>query len=66
MSEATRRSPDEVRARLESGGDALLVCAYADESKFRGARLEGAISLGTLNAKLPSLSKGAEIVFYCG
>jgi len=66
MSEATRRSPDEVRARLESGGGALLVCAYADEAKFRGARLEGAISLGTLNAKLPSLSKGAEIVFYCG
>jgi hypothetical protein len=66
MSEATRRRPDEVGARLESGKDALLVCAYADEAKFRGARLEGAISLGTLNAKLPSLSKGAEIIFYCG
>ncbi len=66
MSEATCKSPDEVRARLESGGDAFLVCAYADEAKFRAARLEGAISLETLNAKLPSLSKDAEIIFYCG
>ncbi len=64
MSEATGRSPGEVRARLGSGGDALLVCAYADEVKFRGARLEGAISLGALNAKLPSLSKDSEIIFY--
>lgn len=64
MPEATRRSPEEVRARLESGGDVLLVCAYADETKFKGARLEGAISLGALNGKLPSLSKHAEIIFY--
>ncbi len=42
----------------------MLVCAYADEAKFRGARPEGALSLGTLNSMLPSLSKGAEIIFY--
>ena len=42
----------------------MLVCAYADEAKFRGARLEGAISLGALNAMLPSLSKDSEIIFY--
>ena len=42
----------------------MLVCAYADEVKFRGARLGGAISLGALNAKLPSLSKDSEIIFY--
>ncbi len=42
----------------------MLVCAYADEVKFRGARLEGAISLGALTAKLPSLSKDSEIIFY--
>lgn len=64
MSKPTGISPEEVRARLESGGGTFLVCAYADEAKFRGARLEGAISLGTLNAKLPSLSKDAEIIFY--
>lgn len=64
MSAATGRSPGEVRARLESGGNALLVCAYADEAKFRGARLEGATSLGALNAMLPSLSKDSEIIFY--
>ncbi len=66
MVEATRISPEEVQARLGLGKDILLVCAYADEAKFRGARLEGATSMGTLNAKLPSLSMGAEIVFYCG
>ncbi len=64
MSETKRISPEEVRDHLESGRDAFLVSAYADEAKFRGARLEGAISLGTLNSMLPSLSKDAEIIFY--
>ncbi len=64
MSETTRISPEEVRASLESGRDTLLVSAYADEAKFLGARLDGAISLGTLNSMLPSLSKNAEIIFY--
>ncbi len=64
MSEATRISPEEVQASLESGRTTLLVSAYADEVKFRGARLEGAISLGTLDSMLPSLSKDAEIIFY--
>ncbi len=64
MSEATRISPEEVQASLESGRTTLLVSAYADEVKFRGARREGAISLGTLNSMLPSLSKDTEIIFY--
>ena len=64
MSETTRISPEGVRDRFESGRDTFLVSAYADEAKFRGARLEGAISLGTLNSMLPSLSKDAEIIFY--
>ncbi len=64
MAKVTRISPAEVRARLQSGKDTLLVCAYENEAKFRRARLEGAISLGTLNSMLPSLSKDAEIIFY--
>ncbi len=64
MSEATRISPEDVQASLESGRATLLVSAYADEAKFRGARLEGAISLGTMNSMLPSLSNNAEIIFY--
>ena len=64
MAEPTRRSPDEVRARLASGGDVLLVCAYPYEVTFRRARLGGAISLATLNSTLPSLSKDVEIIFY--
>jgi hypothetical protein len=47
-------------------GKALLVCAYEDEEKFKRLRLEGAISLGAFKSRLPSLSKGQEIVFYCG
>lgn len=64
MAEPTRRSPDEVRARLASGGDVFLVCAYPYEVTFRRARLDGAISLASLNAMLPSLSKDVEIIFY--
>lgn len=45
---------------------ALLVCAYADEAKFNGARLEGAISLAGLEARASTLPKGQEIIFYCG
>jgi len=66
MSEATSIGPEEARARLESGRDTLLVCAYPYEVTFRGAKLEGAISLGTLKSMLSSLSKDAEIIFYCG
>ena len=64
MAEPARRSPDEVRARLASDRDVLLVCAYPYEVTFRRARLDGAISLETLNAMLPSLSKDVEIIFY--
>ena len=65
MSESTAISPEEARARVEAGKDTLLVCAYPYEVTFRGARLEGAISLGTLKSMLPSLSKDTEIIFYC-
>jgi hypothetical protein len=64
MVDPTRVSPQEVRARLQSGTGTLLVCAYEDEAKFRKARLDGAISLTALKAQLPSLAKQTEIVFY--
>ena len=65
MAELERISPEEVYKKLKNG-TALLVCAYDDDDKFRRMHLEGAISLSTLNSKLPSLPKDQEIVFYCG
>jgi len=64
MTEPERISPEEAYQKLKAGG-ALLVCAYEDEEKFKKMRLEGAISLGELRLKLPSLSRDQEIVFYC-
>jgi hypothetical protein len=49
---------------MQSGRGTLLVCAYEDEAKFTRARLEGAISLQSLQSRLPSLPKETEIVFY--
>jgi len=64
MVEPTRNSPADVRARMQSERGMLLVCAYEDEAKFTRARLEGAISLQSLQSRLPSLPKETEIVFY--
>ncbi len=64
MAEPQRISAQEVRRKVQSG-EALLVCAYDDEEKFRSLHLEGAISFREFQSRLPSLSKGQEIVFYC-
>ena len=65
MLEPKRVTPEEVYDKLKPG-KALLVCAYEDEEKFRKLKLEGAISFNAFKSKLPSISKGQEIVFYCG
>lgn len=64
MAEPVRISPKQVREKITSG-DALLVCAYDDENKFRENHLEGALSLAEFKSKLPSLSKDQEFIFYC-
>jgi hypothetical protein len=46
-------------------GEALLVCAYDNESKCDTMKLDGAISFGAFEAKAPSLLKNLEIIFYC-
>jgi hypothetical protein len=63
MPETVRLSPQEAKARIDSG--ALLVCAYEDEDKCRLLRLEGSLTLGELRSRLPELSLDQEIVFYC-
>jgi hypothetical protein len=54
----------EARRRVQSG-EALLVCAYDNESKCDTMKLEGAISLGVFEPKVPSLPRNLEIIFYC-
>jgi rhodanese-related sulfurtransferase len=64
MAKVSRITPEETFQKLQSG-KALLVCAYDTEEQFRNLRLDGAVSLSEFRAKLPSLSKDQEIVFYC-
>jgi len=63
MVEPKRVSAEEVHEKLKAG-NALLVCAYEDESKFKKMGLQGAISLNEFKSKLPSLAKDQEIIFY--
>ncbi len=60
MEEIERVAPEEARKRILHD-EALLVCAYDNEDKFRRAHLEGAISL----KEVSGLSKETEIIFYC-
>jgi hypothetical protein len=64
MSKVVRITPEEAYQKLRAG-DAVLVCAYDSQERFRSLQLEGAISLPEFREKLPSLSKDQEIVFYC-
>jgi len=43
----------------------LLVCAYDSEQTFKRNHLAGGISLQEFQARVPSLDKNTEIVFYC-
>jgi len=63
MPEPERVTAKDVHDKLKSG-NALLVCAYEDEMKFKAMRLGGAISLNEFRSKLSSLEKDQEIVFY--
>ena len=59
-----RVPPEEIVGRVQSG-DALLVCAYDDDEKFKALHLEKALSLRQFHELEPSLAKSKEIVFYC-
>ncbi len=62
--EVRRVAPEEIRERVIQG-NALLVCAYEDDAKFRAMALEGAIPMSAFMARCRSLPKDQEIVFYC-
>ena len=64
MTEPIRIPPEEVRKKVQAH-EALFVCAYDDEEKFRKMHLEGGISFAEFKEKAASLSKLQEIIFYC-
>ena len=64
MQLAQRIGVDEAH-RLVQAGEALLVCAYDDEEKFRALHLEGAISRTQLRQREAQLPPDQRIIFYC-
>ena len=64
MAEVRRISADEAHEKVRAG-QALLVCAYDDDVKCSRMALEGAITLNELRARLSSLAKHQEIIFFC-
>jgi len=63
MSEVIRISQQEARQKVLAG-EALLVCAYADDAKFAQYHLDGAIPLSSLQNRIGELSTDQEIIFY--
>lgn len=57
-------SSRQARKDVQSN-EALLVCAYESDEKFKNAALEGAISLQEFRQKEDELAKDREIIFYC-
>jgi hypothetical protein len=64
MSAPKRVSVQEVRSKLQSGGQVLLVCAYESDTKFRQTSLDGAVSFSEFERRKASLPRDLEIVFY--
>jgi hypothetical protein len=64
MIEPIRIPPNEARKKVLSH-EALFVCAYDDEVKFKNNHLEGALSFGEFIGRIGSLSRDQEIIFYC-
>ena len=64
MEVPTRVPAQQIREKVQSG-EALLVCAYDDDEKFRSLHLEKALSLRQFKELEPSLPKSKELVFYC-
>jgi hypothetical protein len=54
----------EVRNKLQSGAQTLLVCAYPSDAKFQQAALDGAISFSEFESRKASLPRDTELVFY--
>ena len=64
MSAPKRVTAQEVRSKLQSGGQILLVCAYESDVKFQQTALEGSISFSEFERRKASLPREIELVFY--
>jgi rhodanese-related sulfurtransferase len=64
MRKRERISPEGAKKKVKSS-EALLVCAYEEEEKFRDMQLEGAMSYKEFKKKVASLPKEQEIIIYC-
>ncbi len=65
MARHEKISPEGARHKVKAS-EALLVCAYEEDEKFRQMRLEGAMSYKEFKKKIASMPKDQEIIFYCG
>jgi hypothetical protein len=61
---AIRITPQETYEKVKTG-QAILVCGYEEEEKFKALRLDGAISFAEFQGMLPILPKDKMIIFYC-
>ncbi len=64
MMEPTRITPDEARKKVLAK-QALFVCAYDDEEKYKRMRLAGSLSFNVFKDMAESLPKDREIIFFC-
>jgi hypothetical protein len=63
VAEMDRIGPDEAMDKVKSG-ETLLVCAYGDD-KYKTILFEEALLRSEFEAKLDTLPKTQEIIFYC-
>jgi rhodanese-related sulfurtransferase len=59
-----RIGPHEAREHLRAS-NALLVCAYDSDEKFRQNRINEAMSLADFRTRENGIPKDREIIFYC-
>jgi hypothetical protein len=64
MADIERISVEEAHREVRAG-QALLVCAYDDEAKYRMVNLDGSVSLASFQSRIASLPKTQAIIFYC-
>jgi hypothetical protein len=55
-----------IACRRVQSGDALLVCAYADEEQCRRVYIDGSMTLSEFESDLMYIPPKKEIIFYCG
>ena len=67
MRDVPRITVEELLDAKSRDPDLLLVCAYDDEEKCRGLKIDDALTLDQLEARLASvpLPKQVPLVFYC-